>query len=140
MNLFSAMTFTERMSSMLNPDVLSVCNKRTAKRRKIQVTYGRLKRDQNIWNPDGKISSDQNSHTLGKDISKKHIQNIKVAKGNATEEAVCYSLKDQFSSIETQRKIDLEKNTYTKSDIIATHANQNIQDRGYLYKRRRVYG
>ena len=49
-------------------------------------------------------------------------------------------LKDQFSSIETQRKIDLEKNTYTKSDIIATHANQNIQIGDISIKRRRVYG
>ncbi len=63
----------------------------------------------------------------GKKTFQRAYSDIKVAKGNATEEAVCYSLKDQFSSIETQRKIDLEKNTYTKSDIIATHANQNIQ-------------
>ena len=120
------MTFTERMSSMLNPDVLSAAIKEQQSAEDTG-SYGRLKRDQNIWNPDGKISSDQNSHTLGEKTFQRAYSDIKVAKGNATEEAVCYSLKDQFSSIETQRKIDLEKNTYTKSDIIATHANQNIQ-------------
>ena len=85
---------------MLNPDVLSAAIKEQQSAEDTG-SYGRLKRDQNIWNSDGKISSDQNSHTLGEKTFQRAYSDIKVAKGNATEEAVCYSLKDQFSSIWT---------------------------------------
>ena len=77
------MTFTERMSSMLNPDVLSAAIKEQQSAEDTG-SYGRLKRDQNIWNPDGKISSDQNSHTLGEKTFQRAYSDIKVAKGNVT--------------------------------------------------------
>mgnify|MGYP003176744193 CR=1 FL=1 len=116
---------------MLNPDVLSAAIKEQQSAEDTG-SYGRLKRDQNIWNPDGKISSDQNSHTLGEKTFQRAYSDIKVAKGNATEEAVCYSL-------------NTEKNRSGKKHLyqIGYHSNpckSKYSDRGYLYKRRRVYG
>lgn len=119
------MTFTERMSSMMSPDILHNVIKEQQPDGHLGA-LGRLKNDQNVWNPEGTTSYNQEERPKESKTLSEAYSDIKITKGTATEEMVCYSLKDKFSSIETQRKIDLEK-SYTKSDIIATNAESDIQ-------------
>lgn len=119
------MSFEERMASMMNSEILSVAI-HAEQRGEGLGTAGRLERDQLIWNSEG-ILTDDNYRPNGAKTFQKAYFDLKIAKGSATEEAICYSLRDRFSSIDTQMKINLEGDNYTKSDIIAINANSDMQ-------------
>lgn len=128
------MSFSERMSSMKDPDILSAIIKEGNKGNN-HGAYGRLQKDQNIWNPESITSSDDATRPEGSRTLNKAYSDLKIAKGTAAEEAVCFSLQDKFSSIEVQKKIAIDLKEYTKSDVIATNAKENVMIGDILIKK-----